>query len=80
VRLIAERRVRFALIGDGAPGLRLAFGEGHQKALVEWIRANGRPIDPALWRTSGDGAAGWMRRGAEAIGAQLYDLRPDEGG
>jgi 4-amino-4-deoxy-L-arabinose transferase-like glycosyltransferase len=80
VRLIAERRVRFALIGDGAPGLRLAFGEGHQKALVEWIRANGRPIDPALWRTRGDGAAGWMRRGAEAIGAQLYDLRPDDSG
>jgi 4-amino-4-deoxy-L-arabinose transferase-like glycosyltransferase len=79
-RLIAERRVRFALIGDGAPGLRRAFGEGHQKALVDWIRANGRPVDPALWRTSGDGAAGWMRRGAEAIGAQLYDLRPDEGG
>ena len=79
-RLVAERRVRFALIGDGAPGLRLAFGEGHQKALVEWIRANGRPVDPALWRTSGDGAAGWMRRGAEAIGAQLYDLRRDEGG
>jgi len=79
-RLVAEGRVRFALIGDGSPGLRLVFGEGHQKALVEWIRANGRPVDPDLWRTTGDGASGWMARGAEAIGAQLYDLRPQEHG
>jgi 4-amino-4-deoxy-L-arabinose transferase-like glycosyltransferase len=79
-RLVAARRVRFALIGDGAPGLRLAFGEGHQKALVDWIRANGRPVDPTLWRSADDGPSGWMRRGAEAIGVQLYDLRPDESG
>jgi len=79
-RLVAARRVRFALIGDGAPGLRLAFGEGHQKALVEWIRANGRPVDPTLWRSADGGPSGWMRRGAEAIGAQLYDLRPEGGG
>ena len=79
-RLVTEGRVRFALIGDGSPGLRLVFGEGHQKALVEWIRANGRPVDPALWRTTGDGPSDWMARGAEAIGAQLYDLRPQEHG
>ena len=64
------------MIGDGGPGLQRVFGADHQKALVEWIRANGRPVDPRLWRTTGDGASGWMARGAEAIGAQLYDLRP----
>src|SRR5438477_4977584 len=67
-RLVAARRVRFALMGDGAPALRLAFGEGHQKALVDWIRANGRPVDPTLWRSTDEGAGGWMRRGAEAVG------------
>ena len=78
--LVAARHVRFALIGDGAPGLRRVFGEGHQKELVGWIRANGRPVDPALWRSTGDGLAGWTRRGAEAAGVELYDLRPEDGG
>jgi 4-amino-4-deoxy-L-arabinose transferase-like glycosyltransferase len=73
-RLVGENRVRFALIGDGAPGLRRAYGEGHQKALVAWIRANGRPVNPALWRSPGAEAAAF--RSAETIGAELYDLRP----
>ena len=79
MRLVTERRVRFALIGDGSPGLQRIFGDGHQKAIVEWVRANGRPVDPGLWRAAGEGLSDWMRRGAEAIGAQLYDLRPEEG-
>jgi 4-amino-4-deoxy-L-arabinose transferase-like glycosyltransferase len=79
-RLVAERRVRLALIGDGSPGLRRIFGDGHQKAIVEWIRANGRPVDPGLWRGTGEGLSDWMSRGAEAIGAQLYDLRPESPG
>ncbi|MBV9015123.1 MAG: glycosyltransferase family 39 protein [Alphaproteobacteria bacterium] len=79
-RLVAERRVRFALIGDGAPGLRRVFGEGHQQDIVDWIRTNGRPVDPALWRGTDTSMAGWTRRGAEAAGVQLYDLRPDQGG
>ena len=78
--LVATRRVRFALIGDGAPGLRFVFGEGHQKELVDWIRANGRPVDPTLWRDADTSMSGWTRRGAEAVGVQLYDLRPENGG
>jgi len=78
--LVAARRVRFALIGDGAPGLRFVFGEGHQKELVDWIRANGRPVDPTLWRDADTSMSGWTRRGAEAVGVQLYDLRPENGG
>src|SRR6266542_2197423 len=46
--LVAARRVRFALVGDGSPGLQRIFGDGHQKAIVEWIHANGRPVSPAL--------------------------------
>jgi hypothetical protein len=73
--LVGAGRVRFALIGDGAPGLRRIFGEGHQKPIVEWIRVNGRPVDPGSWRSTPDGPDSWVVRGAEAIGAQLYDLR-----
>jgi hypothetical protein len=72
-KLVAEDRVRFVLIGEGSPGLRRVFGEGHQKELIYWIRANGRPVDPALWRSA---APQDRPRSAEAAGAELYDLRP----
>jgi hypothetical protein len=73
-RLIAEGRVRFVLIGDGSPGLRRVFGEDHQKQLIDWIRANGRPVNPTLWRSAA--AEIPALRSAESIGAELYDLRP----
>jgi len=74
-RLVGDNRIRFALVGDGSPGLRRIFGEDGQKPLVEWIRQNGRFVDPALWRTNSNfgSASGFA---AEAVGAQLYDLRP----
>jgi 4-amino-4-deoxy-L-arabinose transferase-like glycosyltransferase len=79
-RLVEDHRVRFALVGDGSPGLRRVFGEDGQKPLVDWIKEKGRLIDPARWRTvTPDGADG--RRAAEGVGTQLYDLRPaDDGG
>ena len=70
-QLVVERRVRFALIGDGSPGLRRVFGEGRQAPLVDWIRQNGRPVSPELWRS----APGDTPPAAERIGAELYDLR-----
>ena len=78
-RLVEDRRVRFALVGDGSPGLRRIFGEDNQKALVDWIKVNGRPVDPVRWRTAMPGSADG-RRAAEATGTQLYDLRPGEDG
>jgi 4-amino-4-deoxy-L-arabinose transferase-like glycosyltransferase len=72
-RLVEDRRLRFALVGDGSPGLRRIFGEDGQKPLVDWIRAYGHPLNPAVWRsmpgTNAEGGA------AERVGAQLYDLR-----
>jgi 4-amino-4-deoxy-L-arabinose transferase-like glycosyltransferase len=79
-RLVEDHRVRFALVGDGSPGLRRVFGEDGQKPLVDWIKQKGRLVDPARWRTATpNGADG--RRAAEAVGTQLYDLRlTDDGG
>jgi hypothetical protein len=80
-RLVAEHRVRFALIGDGSEGIRRVFGEARQKPLTDWIQANGKRVDAARWRTpvpvEDPGAAnGRPLRAAESVGAQLYDLRP----
>jgi 4-amino-4-deoxy-L-arabinose transferase-like glycosyltransferase len=71
--LVEDERLRFVLVGDGSPGLRRIFGEDGQKPVVDWIRANGRLVDPAEWRAApGDNFEG---RSAEGVGAQLYDLR-----
>jgi 4-amino-4-deoxy-L-arabinose transferase-like glycosyltransferase len=76
-KLVAEDRVRYALIGEGSQGLRRVFGENHQKELIDWIRANGKPVDPVLWRSA---APEDRPRSAEAAGAELYDLRPVSSG
>jgi 4-amino-4-deoxy-L-arabinose transferase-like glycosyltransferase len=71
-RLVESQRVRFALVGDGSPGLRRIFGENEQKPLVNWIRHNGHLVDSALWRTTGAfGTAG----GFPAEGARGPALR-----
>jgi 4-amino-4-deoxy-L-arabinose transferase-like glycosyltransferase len=78
-RLVAERRVRFALIGDGNEATRRIFGEARQKPLTDWIQANGKRVDAMRWRTpvpaEDPGAAkGRPRRAVESLGAELYDL------
>lgn len=72
-RLVKDERLRFVLVGDGSPGLRRIFGEDGQKPVVDWIRANGRLVDPSQWRTAP--GADFQGRSAEGVGAQLYDLR-----
>jgi hypothetical protein len=84
-RLVAQNQVRFALVGDGSRGIRRVFGENGQKALTDWIRANGREVDPALWRgiaapENPGPTDGRLLRPAESVGIQLYDLRPAPGG
>jgi hypothetical protein len=74
---VAAHQVRYALIGDGSPGLRRIFGDGAQRPIVDWVRANGRPVDPAEWRSPMTEFGG---RPAETVGAELYDLRPDTPG
>ncbi len=71
--MIARGEVRFALIH------RLQAGLIRQSQLAEWIRRNGEPVDPALWREESDRlgatvAQARMDRGA-ARALELYDLR-----
>ena len=80
-RLVATNQVRFALVGDGSRGIRRIFGENGQKALTDWIRENGREVDPVVWRgiaapEDPGPADGRPLRPAENVGIQLYDLRP----
>jgi 4-amino-4-deoxy-L-arabinose transferase-like glycosyltransferase len=67
--LVAAREVRFVMLGDLSAVSRRLGAEQAGRPIAEWVRANGRPVDPALWRADG-------RR---ADGLSLYDLRPDAG-
>lgn len=41
------------MIGDASTISRRMGADQAQRANDAWIRANGRPVDPALWRTPG---------------------------
>jgi hypothetical protein len=73
--MVATKQVRFALLGDGSPGIGNAFAA--PRLLGEWIRAHGRVIDPTEWYSLGSNPA-WPPAGR--LDVQLYDLRSDSGG
>ena len=58
--------VRFVMLGDVALVSRRMGAMTAGKPTADWVRANGRPVDSALWRQLG-------RRSS----VELYDLRPD---
>lgn len=55
------------MLGDLSLVSRRLGAEVAGRPISEWIRANGKPVDPTLWRT-GSG---------RTSGVRLYDLRPD---
>jgi hypothetical protein len=63
--LVASRQVRFVMLGDLSFVARRLGAETAGRPIADWVRANGTPVDPALWRAVPD------RRS----GMQLYDLR-----
>jgi 4-amino-4-deoxy-L-arabinose transferase-like glycosyltransferase len=67
--MVAAQDVRFVMLGDLSPISRRLGAEVAGRPIAEWVRANGKPVDPALWRTGG-GRLGVLR---------LYDLRPNAG-
>jgi 4-amino-4-deoxy-L-arabinose transferase-like glycosyltransferase len=86
-------RVPQANNADGAPGGWGGFGNqgGFQADISKWVRENGKPVDPKLWRivdtregtanapapsnNNFNGFGGFG--GRRGGGQQLYDLRPN---
>jgi 4-amino-4-deoxy-L-arabinose transferase-like glycosyltransferase len=66
-RMVEASEVRFAMLGDLSLVSRRMGAETAGQPIADWVRANGKLVDPAAWRTT--------RRSAMA----LYDLRPDLG-
>jgi 4-amino-4-deoxy-L-arabinose transferase-like glycosyltransferase len=50
-QMVKDKQIRFVMLG----GLWLNFqrmnAEAEENALADWVRKNGQPVDPALWRT-----------------------------
>ena len=65
--MAASRQVRFVMLGDLSVVSRRLGAEVAQEPIAQWVRSNGKLVDPALWRPPGS------RRTA----MRLYDLRPD---
>jgi 4-amino-4-deoxy-L-arabinose transferase-like glycosyltransferase len=65
--MAAAKQVRFVMLGDLSLVSRRLGAEVAQEPIAQWVRSNGKLVDPALWRPSGS------RRTA----MRLYDLRPD---
>ena len=70
--LVAGGEVRFVMLGELSIASRLMGAESAGRPLADWIRANGAPVDPALWSES-PGVPGrvWRR--------ELFDLKPGTG-
>jgi 4-amino-4-deoxy-L-arabinose transferase-like glycosyltransferase len=66
-RMAETNELRFVMLNDLSLISRRLGAEIAGQPIADWVRANGKPVDPPLWRAS--------RRGAMA----LYDLRPDRG-
>ena len=67
-QMVAAKQVRFVMIDDVAIVSRRMGARAAGKQVAHWIRANGKLVDPALWRTI-----------STTHGMQLYDLRPETG-
>jgi len=67
--LVNANQARFAMLGDLSVISRKLGAEAAVRPIAEWVQANGKLVDAALWDSHRDWGAG-MR---------LYDLRPDAG-
>ena len=67
-QMVAAKQVRFVMIGDLGIISRRMGARTAGKQVASWVRANGKFVDPALWRTF---------RATDSM--QLYDLRPETG-
>jgi 4-amino-4-deoxy-L-arabinose transferase-like glycosyltransferase len=65
-RMVEADELRFVMLGDLSLVSRRMGADIAGRPIADWVRANGKPVDPALWRGTRRGLA-------------LYDLRPDLG-
>jgi 4-amino-4-deoxy-L-arabinose transferase-like glycosyltransferase len=70
--LVAQGQVRFVMLGDLSIASRLMGAEAAGRPLADWVRTNGKAVDPSLWTESGGGSGRAARR-------ELYDLKPAAG-
>jgi 4-amino-4-deoxy-L-arabinose transferase-like glycosyltransferase len=81
--MAARGELRFVMIApEDQPG---RSGRRDRNAgLVDWVRENGRPVDPSLWRIARDEAAADALRGTDRrrlprslAALELYDVAPE---
>ena len=65
-RMVETNQVRFVMLGDLALISRMLGAELAARPVTEWVRAEGKLVDPTLWRSSR------LERNMS-----LYDLKPD---
>ena len=66
-RMVDANELRFVMLGDLSLLSRRMGAEAASRPIADWVRANGKLVDPALWRSSPRSAM------------TLYDLRSDVG-
>lgn len=72
-RLASDRKLRFVMLGGFtlAPAKQAAALE----PIARWVRANGRPVDPKLWRLSGPSSSAPYRIN---LGNEWVEVPPPE--
>lgn len=66
--LVTAGQLRFVMLDDVAPISRRMGADAVGRNLADWIRSNGVPVDPGLWRGA---------RPRQSM--TLYDMRPEKG-
>ena len=82
-QMVDAGQVRFVMVGDAWRMRRRLGFEGTLSAVNDWVRANGHPVAPDLWRAPGepptaDAPATRRGFGRGLANTELYDLRPQE--
>ena len=65
-RMANEKQIRFVMLGDLSIVSRRMGAEAAGKPVSDWVRSNGKLVDPIFWRT-----------GRSRSAVELYDLHPE---
>jgi hypothetical protein len=50
--MVGDKQVRFVMVDDISTTGRRLGAEAAGRPVADWVRANGKLVDPALWRSS----------------------------